>query len=74
MQTPAVILNLNVDVSFGDCEHFIWNIPKFHHVQFRWAILNVNFYAYVMHSNETGNMLHRPILRYGQLKLAQGEK
>ena len=25
---------------------------------------------YVMHSNKTGNKLHRPILRYGQLQLA----
>ena len=25
--------------------------------------------TYVMHSNKTGNKLHRPILRYGQLKL-----
>ena len=39
-----------------------------------WSAQMIGFWLYVMHSNKTGNKSHRPVLRCGQLKLAEGWK
>ena len=35
-----------------------------------WSAQMIRFWLHVMHSNKSGNKSHRPVLRYGQLKLA----
>ena len=65
---------------FKICIHIVlfcfvfFSTVMFARALYKCRVVYYRIHICVMHSNKTGKKLHRPILRYGQLKLAKGEK